>query len=55
MNGISMAITKTLYFVMATPLLLMSSMLTAQMHTSGAPKTGGAILAAWLRPAIGDS
>jgi len=43
MTGISMAITKTLYSVMATPLLLMSSMLTAQVPTSGAPKTGGAV------------
>ena len=43
MIGISMAITKTLYFVMATPLLLMSSMLTAQVPTSSAPKTESAV------------
>jgi hypothetical protein len=43
MTGISMAITKTLYFVMATALLVMSSMLTAQVPTSSAPKIESAV------------
>jgi len=38
-----MAITKTLYFVMAALLLPMSSMLTAQVPMSGASKPGGAV------------
>jgi len=43
MTGISTAITKTVYFVVAAPLLLASSMLTAQVPTSGAPKTESAV------------
>jgi hypothetical protein len=38
-----MAITKALFFVMATVLIVMSSMITAQVPTSSAPKIERAV------------
>ena len=55
MNGISTAITKTLYFVMAAALFLTSSMITAQVPGGSAQRADTTVLQPQVATETNDS
>ena len=55
MNGISTAITKTLYFVMAAALFLTSSMITAQVPGGSAQRADTTVLQLQVATETNDS